>query len=188
MTISCLFLFMVLQCIHPPTTSSRPLNVIYPTNMRHYLSEALPKPYLHNAACAVVTPTLPLSAISSMSLGALALHIRKTVRTQTEKDAIEHWLKWRIANRGPTTLFFEPRGTWNVITNWREMKLMDVDFSAALPDPVMGNQKKVNCLHVWCDIFHPFPLGNNMVMVTDDPSGGIWMLGKYWRSSEACLI
>ncbi|KAF8511265.1 hypothetical protein BU17DRAFT_69703 [Hysterangium stoloniferum] len=89
-----------LKCIHPPTTSLTPLNVMYAANLRRYLSEALPKPYLHNGACIVVTPTLPISAISSMSLGALAYHIRKTVQAQTDMDAIKHWLQWRIVNGG----------------------------------------------------------------------------------------
>jgi len=176
-----------LKCIHPPTTASTPLNVLYAANLRRYLSEALPKPYLHNGACTVVTPTLPISAISSMSLGALAYHVRKTVQTQTEKGAVEHWLRWRIANGGRMTLFFEPSGDWNVVTNWRDMKLMSVDFSGALPDSAMGD-KKVNCLYLWGNSFQPFPVRNMMGLVADDPSGGIWVGGffsdRVWTRPE----
>jgi hypothetical protein len=112
-----------------------------------------------------------------MSLGALSYHIRKTVQTQTEKDAVTHWLKWRIANAGRMSLFFEPGGAWNVVTNWRDMKLMEVDFSAALPDALAGT--KVNCVYLWGVSYQPFPVRNMMGLVADDPRGGIWMGGKY---------
>jgi hypothetical protein len=162
------------QCVHPPTRAQTPLNVLYAANLRRYLSGALPKLYLHNGACTVVTPTLPLSAISTLSLGALAYHIRQTVRSQTEPNAVKNWLRWRIANAGRMTLFFEPTGVWNVVTNWRDMKLMEIDFSGALPD---GVDKKINCVYLWGNSYQSFPARNCMGLVADDPSGGIWFGG-----------
>jgi hypothetical protein len=168
----------IAQCVHPPTGSQTPLNVLYAANLRRYLADAVPKPYLHNGACTVVTPTLPLSAISTISLGALAHHVRQTVRSQTEPDAVRKWLSWRLSNAGRMTLFFEPTGAWNVVTNWRDMKLMEIDFSGALPE---GAEKKVKCVYVWGNSFQPFPVRNCMGLVADDPSGGIWMGGFFTK-------
>ncbi|KZV86526.1 hypothetical protein EXIGLDRAFT_840716 [Exidia glandulosa HHB12029] len=174
-----------LQNIHGPTTSTTPLNVLYSANLRRYLSDVLPRPYLHNGACTVITPTLPLSAISSMSLGALALHIRRTVSEQTARPAVEHWLRWRLANAGRLTLFFEPTGAWNGFTNWRDMKLMEIDFSGALPDNEEGTAK---CVYLWGMSFQPFPVRNFMGLVADDPRGGIWIGGflskRVWERED----
>jgi hypothetical protein len=129
-----------------------------------------------------VTPTLPLSAISTLSLGELAYHIRQTVRSQTEPAVVKNWLRWRIANAGRMTLFFEPTGAWNVVTNWRDMKLMEIDFSGALPD---GSDKKINCTYLWGNAFQPFPIRNCMGLVADDPRGGIWMGGRFTFSHDS---
>ncbi|KIJ46927.1 hypothetical protein M422DRAFT_46027 [Sphaerobolus stellatus SS14] len=65
-----------LKRVHPRSSSTTPLNVLYSANLRRYLKHPapLPRPFLHNAAMTVVTPTLPLSAIHTLSLGALAYH------------------------------------------------------------------------------------------------------------------
>ncbi|EJD44092.1 hypothetical protein AURDEDRAFT_114396 [Auricularia subglabra TFB-10046 SS5] len=163
-----------LKCIHGNSTSDKPLNVLYSANLRRYLSDVLPKPFLHNGACTVVTPAIRLSEIPQMSLGALALLVRRTVREQTERPAVERWLRWRLANAGKLTLFFEPTGAWNGVTNWRDMKLMEIDFSGALPD---GADRSVSCLYLWGMSFQPFPVRNFMGLVADDPRGGIWLGG-----------
>jgi len=172
-----------LKRIYPPSDSKKSLNIAYSANLRRYLKHPapLPEPFLHNGAVTVITPTLPLSAIHSLSLGALAYCIRTTLRDQTTPDALETWLKWRIKNAGRLSLFFEPNGAWNVITNWRDMKLMDLDFSGALPNAQEG--KEVKCVYLFGDSFQPFPVRNCMGLVADDPSGGIWV-GGYLSSRK----
>ncbi|KAH9846780.1 hypothetical protein C2E23DRAFT_872203 [Lenzites betulinus] len=163
-----------LKCKHPPTASNAPLNVFYTAGLRNVLS--LPGPFLHNAVCMVITPTLPVSAVSEMSLGALALHIRRTLESQTTPVAVETWLRWRLQNTRRKKAFFDPwRGQWDVVTNWREMRLMDVDFSGALPE------LRVRCLYVWGNGIQPIPLRNWIGIWADDPSGGIWMSGFFPR-------
>lgn len=100
-----------------------------------------------------------------MSLGALAYHIRSPVRDQTEPEAIETFLKWRIKHAKRLCLFFRPNGgAWNVFTNWRDMKLMEIDFSGALPDNDGGEEgkKQVKCLYIFAQTFQPLPVRNIM--------------------------
>lgn len=121
----------------------------------------------------VITPTLPLSAISDMSLGALALHIRRTLESQTTPTAIDRWIKWHIGTAGLTRVFFEPRGAYYVVTNWRDMSLMRADFSGALPDD--SKPGTVQCVYMWGNGIQPIPLRNWIGLWADDPSGGVWM-------------
>ncbi|TFY59195.1 hypothetical protein EVG20_g7884 [Dentipellis fragilis] len=111
-----------------------------------------------------ITPPLPVSSLSSsslssissssqhMSLGALALHIRDTVQAQLTPQASETWLRWRLAHKDELKVFFEPWwGRFNVVTNWREMRLMEVDFSGALgprgEGESEGAEEKVKCVY-----------------------------------------
>lgn len=137
--------------------------------MRRYLPNLVPQPYLHNGALLVITPTIPLSEISTMSLGSLAYMIRTSLKEQTNQEHIENWLRWRIANAGKLALFFEPSGAWNVVTNWRDMKLMEIDFSGALPSEESG--KSVKCVYLYGNSFQPFPIRNCLGLVADDPNG-----------------
>lgn len=165
--------------IYPPSASTTPLNILYAANLRRYLTHPapLPKPFLHNGALTVVTPTMPISSIHELSLGALAYIFRTTIREQTTPSAIETWLKWRIKNAGRLSLFFEPKGgAWNGVTNWRDMELMKLDFSGALPD---HSDKTVKCVYLFGNSFQSFPVRNFLGLVANDPSGGIWMGGFF---------
>ncbi|THH19420.1 hypothetical protein EW146_g1767 [Bondarzewia mesenterica] len=165
-----------LKCSHPPTWSRAPINIFYTASLRNMLN--LPQPFLRNAVCMVITPTVPVSAISSLSLGTLALHIRKTITAQTTEEAVETWLRWRLASAGKLRVFFDPWwGRYDVVTNWREMKLMDVDFDGALAskdDHVRSESERVKCVYMWGNGLQPIALRNWIGIWADDPSGGIW--------------
>jgi hypothetical protein len=124
---------------------------------------------------------MSLSAISTMSLGDLAYTIRSSLNEQTKREPVENWLRWRIANAGKLALFFEPTGAWNVVTNWRDMKLMEADFSGAAKEGE-GSPGQVKCVYVYGNSFQPFPIRNCMGLVADDPRGGIWMGGFFKKS------
>lgn len=173
-----------LKCTHLDAGSNAPLNVFYTANMRQLLT--LPSPFLHNSVCMVITPTLPVSAISSMSLGALALHIRQTLEEQTTMPALDKWIRWRLQNAFRKKIFFEPwNGQWDVVTNWRDMKLMNIDFSGASPgdagafDVDIGPPKKHLCRYMWGNGIQPISLRNWIGLWADDPSGGVWMSGFF---------
>ena len=151
--------------------------------MRRYLTNIIPEPYLHNGAFLAVPPTMHLSDIATTSLGELAYMIRKTLQEQSKPEVIENWLRWRIANSGKLALFFEPNGAWNVVTNWRDMKLMDIDFTAGRATKEGEDPgKKITCVYLYGNSFQPFPVRNCMGLVADDPRGGIWM-GGFFRKS-----
>jgi len=163
-----------MQCAHASTRSNAPLNVFYVANTRKIFN--LQPPFLHNTVCMLSTPPLPAQSIPELSLGEVALHIRETVHAQTSRDAVELYIRWRITNSNKPTVFFEPwRGKWNVVTNWREMELMDVDFSGALPDTATGN---VKCVYPWV---HGIPedLRDTIGIWADDPTGGMWCTGFF---------
>lgn len=141
--------------------------------------------FLHNSVCMVITPTLPVSSVSHMSLGDLALHIRHTLEAQTTLAAVETWIRWRLQNADRKKLFFDPwTGEWDVVTNWRDMKLMGVDFSSALPDDALaagGEQATTKCVYLWGNGIQPIPLRNWIGIWADDPSGGLWTSGFFPR-------
>ena len=155
------------------TNSRTPLNVFYTANLRRILGDTLQENFIHNAVCMVITPTLPLSAISDMSLGSLALHIRRTLESQTTPSAVDRWLKWHIGTAGRKRIFFQPNGAFYVVTNWRDMSLMQVDFSGALPD--RSPYKTGRCVYMWGNGIQPIPLRNWVGLWANDPNGGVWM-------------
>lgn len=155
--------------------------MFYTANLRKLFN--LPTSFLHNSVSYIVTDTLPVSAISTLSLGALALHIRKTVQAQTTKPAVDRWLRWRLTNVGKLQICWDPWwGKWQIATNWREMKLLNVDFSGALPDVDRKDSKKVKCEYLWVDGFGPV-LRNWIGLLADDPKGGLWMAGTFSKQT-----
>ncbi len=129
-------------------------------------------------------PPLPISSISQMLLGELALHIRSTLKAATEDSEAEKWLRWRLKyGEDHVKVFFDPyRGRWDVVTNWREMNLMSLDFSGA------GAQGKARCVYAWGNGLQPYPLKNWIGLWADDASGGIWTSGflqkKVWEDER----
>lgn len=63
------------------------------------------------------------------------------------------------------------------------MKLMDVDFSAAIAQPsgvengkaANGDVEKVRPVYVWGNGIQPIPLRNWVGIWADDPRGGMWV-------------
>lgn len=60
------------------------------------------------------------------------------------------------------------------------MKLMEIDFSGALPSEESG--KSVKCVYLYGNSFQPFPIRNCLGLVADDPNDGIWMGGFFKKS------
>ncbi|PWN52089.1 hypothetical protein IE53DRAFT_392294 [Violaceomyces palustris] len=154
---------------------SRILSVLYPSNLRWLPPaegmEALPLPYLQNGAFTVVLPELAASEfVSGLSLGELAHLIRTTLETQTTPAEIRKSLTWRLWSRGKVAVFFAPTSHWFLVTNWRRMKLYDLDFGGEV-------------MKVWGHGIHPVPMRNSFGQVADDPSGGLW-LGGYLSQKE----
>ncbi|KAK7060434.1 hypothetical protein VNI00_001199 [Paramarasmius palmivorus] len=180
-------LAFMLKRIHTSKWSIRPLNVFYTANLRSSPNFSIP--FLRNAVAMIITPTLPVSMVSRMSLGSLGLHIRRTIQTQMTPSAVDVWLRWRLATVDKLRIFFSPWfGKWNVVTNWREMKLIGLDFSGALPDASRSAGETVKCVYVWGDGLQPLALRNWIGLWQDDPSGGMWVSAflpkRIWRNPQ----
>lgn len=138
-------------------------------------------------------PEMPLHELHSLSLGSLALRIRRVLLAQSRPEALRNWLLWRLANCHKLCLFFPPDGYWAVFTNWRDMGLYDVDLSAALEEqekkqatspqePLQGQSqvalvKKGKTIKVWSNSFYSMPLRNAFGLIANDPTGGVWIGG-----------
>ncbi|KAF8884011.1 hypothetical protein BD779DRAFT_1538339 [Infundibulicybe gibba] len=169
------------MCAHASQTSSAPLNVFYTTNFRDHFN--LPSHFPHNAVAYVATDAIPLSSMAKLPLGNVALNIRKTVATQSEKPAIERWIRWRLVNEGKIQICFDPwRGAWQIATNWREMNLLNIDFSGALPDGELKQSGKLRSQYLWMDGLGPV-LRNWIGLIADEPSGGMWMAGTFAKKT-----
>ncbi|KAF8884018.1 hypothetical protein BD779DRAFT_1538381 [Infundibulicybe gibba] len=167
-----------LKCAHVDTYSSAPLNVFYTANIRKLFG--LPSTFMHNSVAYIITDTLPLSSIPTISLGALALHIRKTIEVQTTKPAVEKWLRWRLVNEGKLQICFDPwRGKWQITTNWREMDLLKIDYSGGLEK---GGPGEVRCKYLWMDGLGPV-LRNWIGLIADEPDGGLWVAGTFSKQT-----
>lgn len=178
-----------LQCTHARSWSLRPLSVFYTANLRSFLTELKP-PFLRNTVLMPIVPPLPLYRTASIPLGQLALRIRQTLVNETTEEARDRWLKWRIKHSGKMMLFFNPLwGAWNIVTNWREMKLMNVDFSGAAQATAKEEEtQQIRCLYAWGNGLQPYPLKNWIGLWADDPSGGVWVSGflqrKVWENKH----
>ena len=116
-------------------------------------------------------PELPArDLVSKLTLGEVAHLIRTTTQAQTTPEEIRKSLIWRLWSRGKLAVFFPPSAHWFAVTNWRRMKLYEIDFGAKV-------QK------VWGHGIHPVPMRNSFGQVADDPSGGLW-LGGYLSRKE----
>ncbi|KAL5529816.1 hypothetical protein ACEPAG_5803 [Sanghuangporus baumii] len=187
-------LAFLLQCTHSSSTSHAPLNVFYTFNMRGALG--IREPFIHNAVAMVVTPPIPCSSVSKMTLGSLSLLIRDTLMVQTTPDSLKTWICWRLCNAGRPKSFFRPlNGRWNVVTNARAMNLMDIDFTGALDhhqterqDGDMKTVPAVRCVYAWGNGIQPYQLRNWIGIWADDPSGGIWASAflptSVWKNKE----
>ncbi|KAG8788417.1 hypothetical protein FRC15_004392 [Serendipita sp. 397] len=171
----------LLKNTYASCTSQKPLNVVFASNVRNILPDLVPSPYLNNGACAIPTPTMRIADVANKSLGEMAYICRQTIRKWTQPESMEGWLRWRFANAGKPMVFFEPTGAFNVVTNWREMKLMHIDFSGGLPADAAV--EKAHCIYGYAGSFAPWPVQNMFGILHDDPRGGIWVSGVLPQSA-----
>ncbi|KAG8810791.1 hypothetical protein FRC17_002782 [Serendipita sp. 399] len=169
---------------HISSTSKKRLSVSIVVNLRNYLPNVVPSPYLHNAVASVIVAPTPIAEVAKKSLGEIAYLIRQSLRAGTHQDAAEGWVRWTLANFGKPMVFFDSTGKYNVITNWREMKLMDIDFSGGLSSSSSSDSKgqKVNCVYGYANSFQPWSVTDSFALFHDDPRGGMWAGGYLPKS------
>jgi hypothetical protein len=133
--------------------SSQPVNIMNVTNVRGLFPDLLPdkgaaEVYTTNAALTANT-FVTCGELKSMSVGALALHVRQDLQTQRTSEQVRHFVAWQLESMkkiGRSPLL----GSWNQIllawSNWHRARLYDVDFSAAVVRPGLPLESRSNKL------------------------------------------
>ncbi|KAJ6462234.1 hypothetical protein C8R45DRAFT_1220655 [Mycena sanguinolenta] len=96
----------------------------------------LKAPYIHNAVSMIPVPPIPACAFQTESLGALALHIRRSIITYNADLAdVRANLRWYCAvpqSIDRLDVLLCPSGAeWTLSVNWRSSNFGDLDFSGA---------------------------------------------------------
>ncbi|KAH7092711.1 hypothetical protein BKA62DRAFT_626010 [Auriculariales sp. MPI-PUGE-AT-0066] len=113
-----------------------PVHLHVPINLRSLLTTELHAPYLHNAIISVAIPPQSACTFGSRPLSALALHIRHALNAFTaDLPALRYdmgALNTRTANGRPLLFPCVPGGESLTISNWRSIKMNELDFSGAV--------------------------------------------------------
>ncbi|KAK0522728.1 hypothetical protein OC842_006380 [Tilletia horrida] len=169
---------------------ARLFSFVHPANLRYMdgaaQSVALPKPYLHNAIHAVALADIPIGKlVYGLSVGELALELRRALQRESKPEAIRRSLVWCLANVDKFIAFFRPSSFWVGGTNWRSMKLHDVSFAKALETSSAATGRPFK---IYMQAISRIPMRNMMVIVGDDATGGIWvnmtLSASQWRRIE----
>ena len=132
--------------------SSQPINVMNVANLRGLLPEQLPENteavYISNAAISAYTLTTS-GTLASMSVGELALRLRRDLQAQRTPEQARHFVAWQrelLKQTGRSPLV----GSWNQTTvgfsNWHRGRFFDMDFSSAVLQPGTPLEKRSNKL------------------------------------------
>ncbi|KAG8810789.1 hypothetical protein FRC17_002780, partial [Serendipita sp. 399] len=54
----------IIKNIYASCTSQKPFNAVFAANLRNYLPNLIPSPYLHNGACAQVAAAMPIAEVA----------------------------------------------------------------------------------------------------------------------------
>jgi hypothetical protein len=121
-------------------------------NLRGLLPDQLPENteavYISNAAISAYTLTTS-GALASMSVGELALRLRRDLQAQRTPEQARHFVAWQrelLKQTGRSPLV----GSWNQTTvgfsNWHRGRFFDMDFSSAVLRPGTPLEKRANKL------------------------------------------
>lgn len=157
------------SCSASPST---PAHLMFPIDLRGRLPERFgldPGSYIHNAVFAVpLLRTFTMEELRSMSLGGVAMEVRKTVQQLTNEE-LERNADWVLANseqnpipRGVDGLFFG-------VSSWRKMKFLDINFKGALESGGDGRLARL-----WGSASTAIGARGICVVECDDGEGGLW--------------
>ncbi|KAL9487774.1 hypothetical protein ACSS6W_000051 [Trichoderma asperelloides] len=157
------------SCSASPSTLA---HLAFPIDLRSILPERYgpdPSSYIHNAVFAVpLLHTFTVGQLRTMSLGAVAMEVRKTVQHLT-KEGLERTVDWVLANpeqnpvpRGVDGLFFG-------VSSWRRMKFLDINFRGALQG---GGDGKLT--RIWGSGSSAAGARGICIVESDDGEGGLW--------------
>jgi hypothetical protein len=121
---------------HRKVNDTTPIHIHMPVDLREKSvfpgESTISTPYIHNAVSAIAIPPIPVNAFQSMSLGELALRIRRAILAyNADLEGIRADLVWRCSN--PLKVHFpcSALGEYSFQTSWRSAHYETLDFSGA---------------------------------------------------------
>ncbi|EHK42386.1 uncharacterized protein TrAtP1_002608 [Trichoderma atroviride] len=151
---------------------STPTYLMFPIDLRGRLPERFgpdPGSYIHNSVFAVpLLRTFTMEDLRSMSLGDVAMEVRKTVQQLTSEE-MERNADWVLANAEQNPIPRGPEGLMFGVSSWRKMKFLDVDFKGAVASGGDGR-----LVRIWGSASTAFGARGICVVECDDGEGGLW--------------
>lgn len=159
------------SCASP---SSTVVHLSFPIDLRSQLRERFAvhsAVYLHNGVFPVpLLRPLTVGQLRAMSLGTVALEVRKTIIHLTE-DFQEQVVDWVLANLDQNPI---PRGTDGlsfVVSSWRRINFLDTEFRGATLNP-LGTGGRLDQIGISSS--GHVPARRVCVVECDDGDGGVW--------------
>ncbi|KAL4887699.1 hypothetical protein BJY04DRAFT_212727 [Aspergillus karnatakaensis] len=153
--------------------------------------EDFPSHDFYGAALLTALPSLPIQAIQTLPLGQLSLYVRQGLTEATSPENTRKWLSFNLANnlyKSPTGKFAfwsPPDHYWVGLSDWRLIKLQEVDFSPAFSTDGAGGTVSVTGFNS-----HMVMSGSqrNRWVCLGEAGGGVWILGitgeSEWRDQR----
>lgn len=150
------------------------MHLSFPIDLRSQLPERFAVHagvYLHNDVFPVpLLRPLTVGQLQAMSLGAVALEVRKTI-THLTQDVQESVVDWVLANLNQNPI---PRGTDGlsfVVSSWRRIEFLDMEFWGATLNP-LGTGGRL--AQIGISSSGHVPARRVCVVECDDGDGGVW--------------
>ncbi|KAL7920006.1 hypothetical protein ACQKWADRAFT_299889 [Trichoderma austrokoningii] len=147
-------------------------HLMFPIDLRGRLPDRFgpdPGSYIHNAVFAVpLLRTFTMEDLRSMSLGDVAMEVRRTVQQLTTEE-MERNADWVLANPDRNPI---PRGAEGLmfgVSSWRKMKFLDVNFKGALESGGDGTLARI-----YGSSSTALGARGICVVECDDDQGGLW--------------
>lgn len=125
----------------PKSWYSTPLAILNVRKKKPTGVESYPRHDFFGAAYAVPLDSLKVEKLMEMSLGELALHVRQSLAKHSQPDASKEGIKfylnytaWNQPSSNDFPFFCPPNHRWSGISDWRALRLWDVDFGPAILD------------------------------------------------------
>ncbi|KAM3564608.1 hypothetical protein MY1884_000676 [Beauveria asiatica] len=131
-------------------------------------------------AMAIALPSLAAGQVMTLPLGELALHIRNGIKANTSPENIKKWLNFQFHHSlwkspsGELAVPFPPNHVMTGVTDWRAVRLEQVDFT---PARLHGNTATAVSV---CAIDGHMVVNSSrrdFYICLGDVDGGVWILG-----------
>ncbi|OAA73991.1 Chloramphenicol acetyltransferase-like domain protein [Cordyceps fumosorosea ARSEF 2679] len=143
-------------------------------------------------AMAIALPGLTAGRVAALPLGELALHVREGIRARTTPEGVKRWLNFQLAHgrwrepSGAVVAPCEPGDFVTGITDWRAVRLGEVDFS---PARLPGEGAAVVKMSAVDGHMVVKSSRRDFYICLGDVEGGVWILGyasrEQWRDPRS---